>query len=162
MLSQQITQKTNHPPRKLTVKKWFCALLVAIATPLLSGCLDNGSSANPPTGMSATPGDGRVKITWVGSSGVEYWLFTATDIALSAFNWTGLPNQHAYINAANPFYMCGLLNDTTYYFATNGRTSGGPGGASSEQVHATPYNVSTNWAIPITASACLQPQIFLV
>lgn len=103
--------------------------------------------------MSAVQGDGRVKISWTANSGVDYWLFTATDAALNAFNWTGLANQHAYINAATPFYMCGLFNGTTYYFATNGRINGGPGGASSAQVNATPYNASTSWAIPAAASA---------
>lgn len=135
------------------MKKWLCIFFIAISTPLLSGCLDNGSSANPPANMSAIPGDGRVKISWTANSGVDYWLFTATDAALNAFNWTGLANQHVYINAATPFYMCGLLNNTTYYFATNGRINGGPGGASSAQVNATPYNASASWAIPAAASA---------
>ncbi len=129
------------------MKKSLTLFIAALASILLSGCLDNGSSAAPPTNMLATAGDGRVKVTWTGSSGVDYWLFTATDMTLSALNWTGLPNAHVYINASSPYYLCGLLNDKTYYFVTNGRINGGPGGASSLQVNAKPYNASANWAI---------------
>jgi len=86
-------------------------------------------------------------LTWTASPGVEYWLFTATDPSLTAFNWTALPNAHAYISAATPFYACGLINGTTTYFAINGRTNGGPGGPSSSTVSATspPYNASNIW-----------------
>jgi hypothetical protein len=45
--------------------------------------------------------------------------------------------------------MCGLFNGTTYYFAANGRSNGGPGGSSSPTINATPYNASATWtAIP--------------
>jgi len=117
-----------------------------MATSLLSGCLDNGSKADPPANFSATPGDGRVILTWTPNFSVSYWVFTATDPSLSAFNWSSLANAHAYINAGTPFYMCGLMtstagpNSTPYYFAANGRSNGGPGGASSPTVSATPYN----------------------
>lgn len=134
------------------MKKCLTLFIAALASVLLSGCLDNGSSAAPPTNMVATAGDGRVKVTWTGVSGVDYWLFTATDMALSALNWTGLPNAHVYINASSPYYLCGLFNDKTYYFVTNGRINGGPGGASSLQVNAMPYNASTKWAITPAAS----------
>jgi photosystem II stability/assembly factor-like uncharacterized protein len=134
------------------VKKSLTLFIVALTSILLSGCLDNGSSAAPPTNMVATAGDGRVKVTWTGVSGVDYWLFTATDMALSALNWTGLPNAHVYINASSPYYLCGLLNDKTYYFVTNGRINGGPGGASSLQVNAMPYNAITKWAVTPAAS----------
>jgi hypothetical protein len=130
------------------VKKLFYMLIVAMVTPLLSGC-NNGSTAEPPSNFTATKGDGRVKVTWTASPGVDYWLFTATDPSLSAFNWTGLPNHYAYGAVASPFYMCGLFNGTTYYFAANGRSNGGPGGSSSPTINATPYNASATWtAIP--------------
>jgi photosystem II stability/assembly factor-like uncharacterized protein len=132
------------------VKKWLNLFIVSIATSMLSGCLDNGSPAEPPTGMKATAGDGKVKVEWTASSGVEYWLFTATDAALSALDWTGLANSNVHINAQTPFYMCGLFNrtpsETPYYFATNGRINGGPGGASSLQVNAAPHTTGATWA----------------
>lgn len=96
-------------------------------------------------------------LTWTPSLGVDYWLFTATDPSLTAFNWTGLPNAHAYINATTPYYMCGLFNGTQYYFAANGRTNGGPGGPSSPTITTTnspyPYNASTNWIAGSTISS---------
>ena len=116
---------------------------------MLSGCPNNGSTAEPPSNFTATKGDGRVKVTWTPNPGVDYWLFTATDPSLTAFNWTGLPNHYAYAAVATPFYMCGLFNGTTYYFAANGRSNGGPGGSSSPTINATPYNASATWtAIP--------------
>ncbi|MGA7749919.1 MAG: hypothetical protein WCA63_07195 [Gallionella sp.] len=134
------------------MKKLYCLLIVAIAAALLSGCFDNGSTSSPPAGFTATPGDGRVMLTWIPDPSVEYWIFTATDPSLTAFNWTSLANAHAYIDTATPFYMCGLLtstagsiNWTPYYFAANGRSSNGPGGASSPTIIETPYNASTYW-----------------
>ena len=133
-------------------------LIVALVTPLLSGCPgNNGSTADPLSAFTATAGDGRVKLTWTASPDVDYWLFTATDQSLTAFNWTGLPNPHAYTSVASPFYLCGLFNGTTYYFAANGRINGGPGGPSSPTINATPYNASTNW---IANSAALSQNLY--
>lgn len=132
------------------MKKLFCMLVVAMVTPLLSGCFDNGSTADPPSAFTATAGDGRVKLEWTASPGVEYWLFTATDPSLTASNWTGLPNPHAYLSVTSPFYLCGLFNATPYYFAANGRINHGPGGPSSPTISATPYNASTNWIVNST------------
>jgi hypothetical protein len=147
------------------VKKLFCMLIVAMVTPLLSGCFDNGSSAPPPAWLptiisppyspdnGAVAGDGRVKLTWTASPGVEYWIFSSTDSSLTAFNLSGLANPYIHPSAVSPFYMCGLLTSTTgtnwtpYYFAANGRINGGPGGPSSPTTPATtPYNASANWA----------------
>ena len=138
------------------MKKLYCLLIVAIATSLLSGCFDNGSKADPPANFSAVPGDGRVILTWTPNFSASYWVFTATDSSLSAFNWSSLANAHAYINAGTPFYMCGLMtsvvnstNWTPYYFAANGRSSGGPGGPSSPTITATPYNaIAAGWTVP--------------
>jgi hypothetical protein len=134
-------------------------LIVAMVTPLLSGCFGKGSSADPPSNFLATAGDGRVMITWDPNPGVDYWLFTSTSPSLTAFNWAGLPNAHVYLSASTPFYMCGLLNGTyssssgvspqPYYFAANGRINGGPGGSSSPTRSATPYNASAGTWTPI-------------
>jgi photosystem II stability/assembly factor-like uncharacterized protein len=119
-------------------------LVIAMVTPLFSGCFGRGASADPPSNFMATAGDGRVMLTWTLNPGVDYWLFTATDPSLTAFNWTGLPNMHAYPSASMPFYMCGLLVGDQYYFAANGRINGGPGGTSSQTITTTipPYNAS--------------------
>lgn len=91
-----------------------------------------------------------MKLLWDPTAGVEYWLFMASDASLTAFNWINLPNAHAYINATSPYYVCGLYNGTTYYFATNGRVDGGPGGPSSPTISATPYNASAAWQLNTT------------
>jgi len=141
------TISTENPFKDFTVKKTLYMLIMAMAMPLLSGCFGKGSSADPPANFSATAGDGRVILTWTPTPWVDYWIFTATDPSLTAFNWANLPNAHGYISAATPFYLCGLFNNTQYYFAANGRTNGGPGGTSSPTVSATPYNASTlAWA----------------
>jgi photosystem II stability/assembly factor-like uncharacterized protein len=141
-------------------------LIVAMVTPLLSGCPGNkGATAEPPSNFAASAGDGRVTLTWSASPNVDYWIFSATDPSLTAFNWTGLPNAHASSNVATPSYMCGLFNGTLsngtltpmpYYFAANGRTNDGPGGPSSPTITATPYNAaSAAWATSSTPSSSL-------
>lgn len=136
------------------MKKLFCLLLAAL--PLLGGCSGSGSSAAPPADFSATEGDGRVTLTWTAVPEVNYWLFSATDPSLTAFVWTSLPNAYVSQNAVSPFYMCGLYDGTTYYFAANGRIGGGPGGSSSPTVPAKPTNHANSlWsasAVPSTSN----------
>jgi hypothetical protein len=130
----------------------FCIFIVAIVTPLLGGCFGKGTSADPPANFMATAGDGRVMLTWDPVPNVDFWIFTATDPSLTAFNWAGLSNAHAYINAATPFYLCGLFDGTQYYFAANGRANGGPGGTSSPTISDTPIMVprAAAWSTPTT------------
>jgi photosystem II stability/assembly factor-like uncharacterized protein len=126
------------------VKKMVYILIVAMATSLLSGCFGKGSSADPPSDLTASAGDGKVMLTWTASPGVDYWIFSATDPSITAFNLIGLPNQYIHASATTPFYMCGLFSGTPYYFAANARINGGPGGSSSRTIPATPYNASAS------------------
>ncbi|HTN95324.1 MAG TPA: hypothetical protein VMJ33_12140 [Gallionella sp.] len=119
-------------------------LIAAMATALLSGCYGKGSSADPPANFTPTAGDGRVLLTWTPVPGVDYWIFAAASPSLTAFNWEGLRYSLAYINTPTPWYMCGLFDDVQYYFASNGRINGGPGGPSSPTVTAMPYNASAS------------------
>jgi hypothetical protein len=50
-----------------------------------------------------------------------------------------------------------LFNGTTYYFAANGRSNGGPGGSSSPTINATPYNAAS--AVWATSSTPLSPNL---
>lgn len=136
------------------MKKLFPILLIALASPLLNGCIDlgSGSSAPPPAGFTATAGDGRVMVTWTASPGVEYWLFTATDASLTPHNWISLPNAHVYPSASSPFYLCGLFDGTSYFFAANGRIDGGPGGDSTPTLPAIPTNHAASEWTPATTS----------
>ena len=136
------------------MKKLFYVLIAGMATSLLGGCgLGTGSSAPPPPWLASTAGDGRVVLNWTATPGVDYWVFAATDPALTAFNWTSLANAQAVVAAPTPTYICGLIDGLTYYFATNGRINGGPGGASSPTISLTPYNASTQtWNSPPISS----------
>lgn len=135
--------------------------IVAIVSTLLAGCgkFDTGSSAPPPpwVGVGATPGDGRVTLEWTPTAGVDYWVFAATNPALTAFNWTSLPNAQAVVASPTPAYICGLVDEVNgtplaYYFATNGRINNGPGGPSSPTISATPYNASAKaWSLNPTS-----------
>ncbi len=116
-------------------------VIVAMVTPLLGGCFETGSPADPPT-LIPTAGDNRVMLTWTASPNVDYWIFAATGPGLTAFNWTALPNAHAYVSVTTPYYVCGLINGKLTYFAANSRIDGGPGGPSSSTVSATPYDAS--------------------
>lgn len=143
------------------MKKLFYVLIAAMATSLLGGCgLGTGSSAPPPPWLASTAGDGRVVLNWTATPGVDYWVFAATDPALTAFNWTSLANAQAVVAAPTPSYICGLIDGMTYYFATNGRINGGPGGASSPTISLTPHNASTqSWnSVPISSTS--SPDIY--
>ena len=58
----------------------------------------------------------------------------------SAINMTSPPGNHAWItsNVTSPLVISGLTNGVTYSFAMDGRISGGPGGAQTPSVSATP------------------------
>lgn len=130
----------------------FFAVLGALAlTLLLSGCGGGkGDSASPPAGgIVATPGEGKVTITWTATPGVEYWLVYAAASSISA---TPPPvGTHTWATAVtSPYVVSGLTNGTTYAFAMNGRTSGGPGGASTPSVSAIPRPAGGGWTLDTT------------
>lgn len=120
-------------------------LSVAMATVLLGGCLDNGSTYAPPANFSATARDGGAVINWTPNYAIDYWVFSATDPSLTVSNWIDLPNAHTYTIVPTPLYLCGLFIGDQYYFTANGRTSGGPGGPGSPTLSATPYDASATW-----------------
>ncbi|MGA8865200.1 MAG: DUF6242 domain-containing protein [Gallionella sp.] len=144
------------------MKKWFCMVIVAMVSTLLGGCgkFATGSSAPPPPWLLSTAGDGRVELNWTATPGVDYWVFAATDPALTAFNWTGLPNAQAVVAAPTPSYICGLIDGMTYYFATNGRINNGPGGPSSPTISLTPYNASAGPWTPVPISSTSSPDVY--
>jgi len=109
----------------------------------LAACGGGGGSAPPPTGgITATAGDGQVTITWVADAGVDYWLMYA--LTATAIDMKSPPGNHAWITSGvtSPLVITGLANGVTYSFAMNGRTSGGPGGAQTPSVSATPVAVA--------------------
>ena len=83
-----------------------------------------------PTGLTATPGNGQVALSWNASSGA------------SSYNVKrGTINGGPYTTIASPFSTnhtdSGLSNGTTYYYVVSAVNSGGEG-PNSSQVSATP------------------------
>lgn len=116
-----------------------------------------GSSAAPPSGgLTVLPGNGQVTISWNAEPGVEYWLVYAptTSIATSDTSW---PAGHTWaMNVTSPYVVTGLTNGTVYSFAMNGRVDGGPGGASTASVSATPRPSGGYW----TAGSAMAQDMF--
>lgn len=137
-------KNTHLPP--LPLQSWVGKTLVFLfASVLISACSNDGTSAPPPNNIVATAGDGRVTLSWTGESDVDYWYFGSTDATLSSSNWSKLPNAMSRMNIHSPTVVCNLTNTTPYYFALNGRRNGGPGGAFSPVVMATPRTAGEAW-----------------
>lgn len=135
-------------------QRFLSAVVAALlAAGLLIGC--GGASratAEPPTGgLSATPGEGSVTLTWNATPGVEYWLVYAAAPSISA---TPTPTiNHAWVQGlTSPFVITGLTNGVTYSFAMNGRFSGGAGGPSTPSVSAVPRSAGGEWTLDTTTS----------
>lgn len=111
----------------------------------VAGCSGGGSSAEPPKTVTAEAGDGRTTVSWTGESGVEYWLFGGADPSISLDHWVGLTGSLVVQGVQSPHTVCGLSNDTAYYFILNGRRDGGKGGSASEVATATPRAAGANW-----------------
>lgn len=119
------------------------AIAAVASAVLLSGCYKAGDSAPPPAGgLTAVAGDGLVTLSWQADPDVEYWLFwspgTSVDINHPTFIKT---------NVASPFVIGGLTNFSNYAFTINGRKGGGPGGAATPVVTATPRPTGYEWKI---------------
>jgi len=105
----------------------------------------SGDKAAPPVGgITATPGNGQVTITWTQTPGVEYWLaYAATSSPIDISN---LQPGHVWAtNISSPYVVTGLTNGVTYSFAMNARTGGGPGGAQTPSVSAIPRVAGATW-----------------
>ena len=111
----------------------------------LSACGGGGKSASPPTEVTATAGDNQVTLTWNAESGVEYWVFYATDPTVSPENFVNVAGSKVIRGANTPQVVFPLVNGTTYYFTLNGRTDGGPGGSGTPVVSATPRPSGVVW-----------------
>lgn len=122
------------------------ALIVALFATLLSACGGRGSSAPPPAGgITVTPGDGQVVITWTPDPGVEYWLFYAPTTYISTDSLSGVPGLKGLINVTTPLILPSLTNGQLYSFTLDGRYDGGPGGPGTPSVSATPRLSGTTW-----------------
>jgi hypothetical protein len=129
---------------RLKLRLFSAALSGIVVSCLLGGCIHGDSAAPPAGGIIATPGEGQVTITWTAEPGVEYWLVYAATASISA---TPPPTgAHTWVtNVTSPYIVTGLTNGTTYSFAMNGRTGGGPGGPSTPSVSAIPRPAGGTW-----------------
>lgn len=125
--------------------KRLASLVASLAVALaLTGCSGQGSSSDAPADFKVTAGDASVTATWTAVEGVEYWIFYAQGENVTTANWVSL-NGRVLTKATSPQVIGGLLNGTTYSFTINGRKDGGPGGAGSPTVVATPRLSGNVW-----------------
>lgn len=112
---------------------------------LVCACGGAGSSSPAPVGgITATPGNGQVTVSWTADPGVDYWLLYAP--TSSPLDVQNLPVAHLWITpATSPYVVTGLTNGVTYTFAVNGRTNGGPGGPLSASKSAVPHIAGAHW-----------------
>ncbi|MBI3525669.1 MAG: hypothetical protein HY066_14315 [Betaproteobacteria bacterium] len=133
-------------------KLFIAAVLAAFS---LAGCLNSGSSAPPPAaGLTLTPGDSQITVTWDMTPGVDYWLFYAPASSISPSNWSSVPGARAAISVTSPYALTGLFNGITYSVSLNGRIDGGPGGPGTPSVSAVPRLAGSVWSAgaPLGAS----------
>ena len=123
----------------------------SLTTLLLSACGGGGDPAPAPTGLTVTPAESSVSVSWDVSSGVEYWLFygptsiAPTDVSSMA-GWIGLPGGNVILDlSTSPRVITGLVNGTDYAFTANGRTDGGPGGPGATPLIAKPRLAGATW-----------------
>lgn len=133
----------------LSLWRKIAAILLAL---LVGACGGSGSSAPSPVGgITVTPGNGKVTVSWTATSGVEYWLLYAP--TSSSLDVNNLPAGHVWVSpATSPYVVSGLTNGVTYTFAVNGRTNGGPGGPLSASVSAVPHAAGAHWVAGSGAS----------
>jgi hypothetical protein len=121
-------------------------ILTAMAAMLLQGCLGSGGNSAPaPTHVTVTAKDNRAVVTWDMAPGVEYWIFKAAGTGVTPKNCTGMYLCTMAINVTSPATIWGLYNGIEYSFTINGRTNGGPGGAGSPALQATPRLAGATW-----------------
>ena len=129
------------------MKRSFTFIMVAVVTLLLQGCFGSGgASAPPPNNVVVAAKDSRVVVTWDMAPGVEYWIFRAVGTGITPTTCSSMPLCSTTLKVTSPLTVSGLSNGTTYSFTINGRTGGGPGGAGSPAIQATPRLAGATWS----------------
>ena len=131
--------------------------LLAFATALiLTACGGSSSSTRPEPpvgGLSVSPGDSEVTITWKETPGVEYWIFASPNSPnLTLSTWLATLGSTYRLKVTSPYVVTGLTNGTPYSFFLTGRINGGPGSDATPTVIATPRLAGIDWTPGVTLS----------
>jgi len=87
-----------------------------------------GTAPPPPTGVTATPGNGQVTISWSSAAGAtSYNLYWSLTLGVNKTNGTKIPN------VTSPYVHLGLTSGTTYYYVVTAVNSYGESGESAQQ-----------------------------
>lgn len=122
--------------------------MAAVVAVLVAGCIGTGgSSASPPSNPEVVAKDSRVVVTWTMSPGVDYWIYRAAASDVTPDNCSSLSQCGTSIQATSPSTVWGLSNNQSYSFSINGRVDGGPGGAGSVAINATPGIAGKKWNV---------------
>jgi len=110
--------------------------------PVAGGGSDNSSQVSatpqgavpaPPTGLSATPGNTQVSLSWTASSGATSYNVKRSTTSGGPYTTVGSPTGTSFTNT-------GLVNGTTYFYVVSAVNASGESG-NSAQVSATPQGV---------------------
>ena len=117
-------------------RSFFSALSVA----LLVGCASSSSTpgnggGNPsappvPSGLSATPGNAQVSLSWAASNGATSYHVKRSTVSGGPYSAVGSPTGDSYVDAS-------LTNGTKYFYVVSALNSAGES-ANSSEVNATP------------------------
>lgn len=101
-------------------------------------------TTTPPTGVSATAGNGEVNLSWTAGSAVLGWTVGGYNVGKSTAS--GGPYTYTSVGNVTSKTMTGLTNGTTYYFVIRNEDSLSPSNsiATSTQVSATPIAPSSS------------------
>ncbi len=87
----------------------------------------------PPTGVTATPGNTQVSLSWNASSGATSYNVKRATVSGGPYTTVGSPGTTSFTNT-------GLANGTTYFYVVTAVNASGESG-NSTQVSATPQGV---------------------
>ena len=103
-----------------------------------------GAVPAPPTGLSATPGNAQVSLSWTASSGATSYNVKRSTTSGGPYTTVGNPTGTTFTNT-------GLTNGTTYFYVVSAVNASGESG-NSNQVSATPQGVAPAAPTGLTAT----------
>lgn len=117
-------------------------ILIAASLLALAGCAQRSDPPDQaPTGVTATPGDGVILMSWDQLPGLTYWIFYSQGGSVSI----GQSGTFAVKDSMSPRAVTGLLNGTQYWLLMNATNNGSAAGPNSLTVTQTPRLAGDNW-----------------